>query len=191
MANDTAGQEKQGNYITQKAIILSFQGPLRCLPSRALLRRVDGLGNYRSKACSIASCSNLNNSSSLFQFNPQTVGSESTNLTSKGVAVTKPTVLTYPVYNLAAVKLVKTDAICESVVSWHWFIDWKVDILLLLSVLLLKTGLRENFSVQTFVWKRIHRSDSVCFFTNFVLCLSAFFLFLYVPWVSSSEWWVY
>ena len=117
MANDTAGQEKQGNYITQKANILSFQGPLRCLPSRALLRRVDGLGNYRSKACSIASCSNLNNSSSLFQFNPQTVGSESTNLTSKGVAVTKPTVLTYPVYNLAAVKLVKTDAICESVVS--------------------------------------------------------------------------
>ena len=27
MANDTAGQEKQGNYITQKANILSFQGP--------------------------------------------------------------------------------------------------------------------------------------------------------------------
>ena len=27
MANDTAGQEKQGNNITQKANILSFQGP--------------------------------------------------------------------------------------------------------------------------------------------------------------------
>ena len=26
MANDTVGQEKQGNYITQKANILSFQG---------------------------------------------------------------------------------------------------------------------------------------------------------------------
>ena len=47
------------------------------------------------------------------------MGSESTDLTSKGVAVTKPTVLSYPVYNLAAVKLVKTDAICESVVSKH------------------------------------------------------------------------
>lgn len=46
----------------------------------------------------------------------QTVCSESANLTSKGVAATKPNVLTYPVYNLTAVKLVKTEAVCESVV---------------------------------------------------------------------------
>ncbi|CAH3043281.1 unnamed protein product, partial [Porites lobata] len=64
-----------------------------------------------------------------YQFN-YTVGSESTNLTSKGVAVTKPTVLTYPVYNLAAVKLVKTDAICESVPfivrpTLCWKLDWE------------------------------------------------------------------
>ena len=116
MANDRGKKNKEITSL-KKLIFFLFKVSLRCLPSRALLRRVDGLGNYRSKARSIASCSNLNNSSSLFQFNPQTVGSESTNLTSKGVAVTKPTVLTYPVYNLAAVKLVKTDAICESVVS--------------------------------------------------------------------------
>ncbi|CAH3019570.1 unnamed protein product, partial [Porites evermanni] len=64
-----------------------------------------------------------------YQFN-YTVGSESTNLTSKGVAVTKPTVLSYPVYNLAAVKLVKTDAICESVPfivrpTLCWKLDWE------------------------------------------------------------------
>ena len=52
--------------------------------------------------------------------------SESASLTSKGVAVTKPNVLTYPVYNLTTVKLIKTDAICESVVgkiltNWSWF----------------------------------------------------------------------
>lgn len=44
------------------------------------------------------------------------VCSESANLRSKGVAVTKPNALTYPVYNLTAVKLVKTEAVCESVV---------------------------------------------------------------------------
>lgn len=48
--------------------------------------------------------------------NQQMVCSESANLRSKGVAVTKPNALTYPVYNLTAVKLVKTEAVCESVV---------------------------------------------------------------------------
>ena len=74
MANDTVGQEKQGNYITQKANILSFQGTTALFAlqqgvlynvtvslQRAHLRRVDGLGNYRSKACRIACCIDLNN----------------------------------------------------------------------------------------------------------------------------------
>ncbi|KAJ7379177.1 male meiosis chromosome separation [Desmophyllum pertusum] len=59
-----------------------------------------------------------------------TVCSEPANLTSKGVAITKPNVLTYPVYNLTAVKLVKTDAVCESVPyivrpTLCWKLDWE------------------------------------------------------------------
>lgn len=42
---------------------------------------------------------------------------ESANVTSKGVAITKPHVLNYPVHNLTAMKLVDTEAVCESVVS--------------------------------------------------------------------------
>ena len=49
--------------------------------------------------------------------NPQTVCAESANVTSKGVAITKPRVLNYPVHNLTAMKLVNTEAVCESVVS--------------------------------------------------------------------------
>ncbi|XP_078359773.1 meiosis 1 arrest protein-like isoform X2 [Oculina patagonica] len=59
-----------------------------------------------------------------------TVCSESANLTSKGVAITKPNVLTYPVYNLTAVKLVNTEAVCESVPyivrpTLCWKLDWE------------------------------------------------------------------
>ncbi|XP_068708098.1 meiosis 1 arrest protein-like [Montipora foliosa] len=63
-----------------------------------------------------------------------TVCSESANISSKGVAVTKPNILTYPVYNLTAVKLVKANAVCESVLfgmpyvvrpTLCWKMDWE------------------------------------------------------------------
>ncbi|PFX18019.1 Meiosis 1 arrest protein [Stylophora pistillata] len=59
-----------------------------------------------------------------------TVCAESANINSKGVAITKPHVLNYPVYNLTAMKLVKTEAVCESVPyivrpTLCWKLDWE------------------------------------------------------------------
>lgn len=63
-----------------------------------------------------------------------TVCAESANVTSKGVAITKPHVLNYPVHNLTAMKLVNTEAVCESVLfgmpyivrpTVCWKLDWE------------------------------------------------------------------
>ncbi|CAH3104454.1 unnamed protein product [Pocillopora meandrina] len=59
-----------------------------------------------------------------------TVCAESANVTSKGVAITKPHVLNYPVHNLTAMKLVNTEAVCESVPyivrpTVCWKLDWE------------------------------------------------------------------
>ncbi|XP_022802610.1 meiosis 1 arrest protein-like [Stylophora pistillata] len=68
------------------------------------------------------------------ELNRQTVCAESANINSKGVAITKPHVLNYPVYNLTAMKLVKTEAVCESVLfgmpyivrpTLCWKLDWE------------------------------------------------------------------
>ncbi|XP_074612698.1 meiosis 1 arrest protein-like [Acropora palmata] len=59
---------------------------------------------------------------------------ETAYVTTKGVAATKSNVLAYPVYNLTAVKLVKSDAVCESLLfgmpyivrpTFCWKMDWE------------------------------------------------------------------
>lgn len=84
-------------------------------PRANYLKRLSGIANF---AASYTNKKDVVDKVLCFiLFNYQTVCSESANITSKGVAITKPNVLTYPVYNLTAVKLVNTEAVCESVVS--------------------------------------------------------------------------